>query len=137
MIIILQREPPTEHCTMGTLYIPGVLTFDTLEDLTRPKKIPNETAIDAGTYEIIINQSARFGRYMPILLGVPNFSGIRIHNGFTDKNTSGCILIGIRKADNLLTQSGWAFDVFYAWLYRTLIAEKVHIKILNHFELKK
>ena len=57
----------------------------------------NETAIPAGTYEVIVNVSVKFKRTLPLLLNVPHFTGIRIHRGNTDKDTSGCILVGENK----------------------------------------
>ena len=57
----------------------------------------NETAIPAGTYEVIVNVSVKFKRKLPLLLNVPHFTGIRIHRGNTDKDTSGCILVGENK----------------------------------------
>ena len=79
----------------------GKYFCDTLEDrcrdLDKEKKVMNETAIPEGTYEVIVNVSARFKRKLPLLLDVPHFSGIRIHRGNTDKDTSGCILVGENK----------------------------------------
>ena len=57
----------------------------------------NETAIPEGVYEVIVNVSAKFKRKLPLLLDVPYFTGIRIHRGNTDKDTSGCILVGENK----------------------------------------
>ena len=43
---------------------------------------------------MILNKSNRFGEIMPLLLDVPQFTGIRIHRGNHDGNTLGCILVG-------------------------------------------
>ena len=87
--------------TIGRLFVDGKYFCDTLEDrcrdLDKEKKVMNETAIPEGTYEVIVNVSARFKRKLPLLLDVPHFSGIRIHRGNTDKDTSGCILVGENK----------------------------------------
>lgn len=101
MNIKLTRLHPKDKYTIGKLYIDGAYFCDTLEDkvrdLTKEKKVPGETAIPAGTYEVIVNVSPRFARKLPILLYVPYFSGIRIHRGNTDNDTSGCILVGENK----------------------------------------
>lgn len=84
--------------TIGKLYLDGKYFCDTLEDrvrdLTREKKVPGQTAIPAGHYEVVVNISPRFRRKLPRLLNVPGFDGILIHRGNTVEDTSGCILVG-------------------------------------------
>jgi hypothetical protein len=55
-------------------------------------KIPGQTAISCGRYELVLNMSQRFGRILPEVLNVPNFSGVRLHGGNTTANTEGCCL---------------------------------------------
>lgn len=81
-------------CTLGKMYIDGEDVCYTLEDVVREEKVYGETAIPYGRYRVVVTFSNRFQRDMPLLLDVPDFSGIRIHPGNTDKDTSGCILVG-------------------------------------------
>ena len=101
MKLELNRIAKKSLYTIGRLFVDGRYFCDTLEDrcrdLDREEKVMHETAIPAGTYEVIVNVSAKFKRKLPLLLNVPHFSGIRIHRGNTDKDTSGCILVGENK----------------------------------------
>ena len=72
---------------------------DTLEPTWRDyahggHKIKGCSAIPEGRYAVVISYSPKFEAWLPILLGVPNFSGIRIHAGNTSNDTEGCILVG-------------------------------------------
>lgn len=86
--------------TLGKMYIDGKFFAFTCEDTDRnlngdcKKKIKAETAIDTGKYEVILNFSNAFKKYLPLLLNVKCFEGIRIHGGNTAANSQGCILIG-------------------------------------------
>ena len=101
MKLELNRIAKEPLYTIGRLFVDGKYFSDTLEDrcrdLDKGEKVMNETAIPAGTYEVIVNVSVKFKRKLPLLLNVPHFTGIRIHRGNTDKDTSGCILVGENK----------------------------------------
>ena len=96
------REPSTAAATLGILLIDGVFVCWTLEDVVRPVKIPGETAIPAGRYDVRLSFSQRFQKTLPELLAVPGFAGIRIHAGNTQADTAGCLLVGrIRAVDRV------------------------------------
>ncbi len=86
---------------------------DTLEPTWRDyahggRKIKGCSAIPEGRYAVVISYSPRFKQWLPILLGVPNFSGIRIHAGNTAKDTEGCILVGEnREVGKVLDSRKW------------------------------
>ena len=67
--LLVKREFFAETYTIGKLYVDGVYFCDTLENPVRPEgiKIPNETAIPYGTYEVIVNFSPKFKRILPRL----------------------------------------------------------------------
>jgi hypothetical protein len=105
--LLVKREFFAETYTIGKLCVDGVYFCDTLENPVRPEgvKIPNETAIPYGTYEVIVNFSPKFKRILPRLLNVPMFDGILIHRGNSVKDTSGCILVGENKVKGMVLNS--------------------------------
>lgn len=93
----LRRFLFTEKATVGRLLLPdGRLICHTLEDTFRKDgtKVPGKTCIPLGRYEVRVTWSPRFKVDMPLLLNVPNFSGIRIHSGLIPEHTDGCVLTG-------------------------------------------
>lgn len=104
-------------CTIGSLSVDGVWQCWTLEDEVRSgPKVPGQTAIPYGAYKVDITASQRFKRDLPLLLNVPNFSGIRIHPGNTSADTEGCILVGQDRLSNSLGHSVAAFADLFAKL---------------------
>lgn len=121
MKIEVKRIALKDKYTIGHMYIDGKFVCDTLEDKVRDLnkngkfdngevKIPNETAIPYGTYNVAMNiQSPKYSNYakypyvkkynafMPRLQNVPSFEGVLIHAGNTADYTSGCILVGENK----------------------------------------
>ncbi|MFX7824823.1 DUF5675 family protein, partial [Acinetobacter baumannii] len=70
MKLLLQREPSTKQSTPGKLFIDGQFECHTLEDIVRPRgvKVYGQTAIPAGTYQVVLTMSPRFKRVLPLLL---------------------------------------------------------------------
>lgn len=113
MKITIKRLHKTNTSTIGELLIDGVFECYTLEDVEREVKVKSETAIPKGTYKVIINQSNRFKRLLPLLLDVPNFEGVRIHSGNSNHDTEGCILVGQTRGKDYIGKSRKAFDKLF------------------------
>ena len=113
MELKLVRKTFTDNSTIGDLYVDDKFQCYTLEDKVRTIKKFGETAIPVGKYKVIINQSTRFKRLMPLILDVKGFTGIRIHSGNTDKDTEGCILVGTEYHSDFIGNSRHAFSVLF------------------------
>ena len=113
MKIQIKRLHKTENATIGEMTIDGKFECYTLEDKERDVKIKSETAIPKGTYKVIINQSNRFKKLMPLLLNVPNFEGVRIHPGNSNHDTEGCILVGQSRSVDYITKSRKAYEILF------------------------
>ena len=101
MEMTLTRIAKRKDYTIGHLEADGEYLCDTLEPTWRnlkrgmPKrKITGRTAIPEGRDPVVITFSPKFGKWLPLLLHVPLFEGIRIHAGNTPADTAGCILVG-------------------------------------------
>ncbi len=114
MELILKRIAKRKTYTIGRLYIREQVMdeylpsyedryfCDTLEPTWRDYangayKVKGRSAIPEGRYAVVISFSPKFKQWLPILLGVPKFEGIRIHAGNTSEDTQGCILVGLNK----------------------------------------
>ena len=134
MNILLLRKEFTEKSTIGELFINGNFECFTLEDKDRNLesggiKVYSKSAIPRGKYEVIISFSNRFKQYMPLLVNVPQFQGIRIHTGNKAENTEGCLLLGKTKSKDFIGLSKEAYSAFLAKLKKVEKNEKIFIEI--------
>ena len=85
MELTLTRTTKRKGCTLGVLAVDGKEMCDTMEptwrDLKKERKVKGRTAIPEGRYPVVITLSPKFGKWLPLLLNVPFFEGIRIHAG--------------------------------------------------------
>ena len=136
MQLVLERRWKKESYTIGRLMIDGVQFCNILEDRDRglnqtdsvaqilARKVPGETAIPTGEYEIamgIVSPKYAFvtwyrnlcGGKMPRLLNVPGFDGILIHPGNTALDCTGCLLPGYNTKKGQVTSSREVFQQLY------------------------
>ncbi len=106
MDLRLERQPSSDHSTLGALYLGDLRLCYTLEDVVRDgPKLAHETAIPFGRYRVTLYQSPRFNRRVPLLHDVPDFTQVEIHGGNTDADTSGCILVGAMRGVSSIHQA--------------------------------
>lgn len=128
MELLLNRIFRGDEYTIGHLYIDGDYYCDVLEDTDRGLssdmseeqikkiKIYSKTAIPTGRYKVEVTYSPKFKRYLPILLNVKGFTGIRIHSGNTPEDTFGCLLVGYNKEKGKVLNSRVTSDKLTALL---------------------
>jgi hypothetical protein len=131
MHVTVQRQALKDDRTLGELLIDGQHFCWTLEDAVRETKLPGITAIPAGVYEVIVNFSARFSRPLPLLLGVPNFTAVRLHAGNGPDNTEGCILIGLEHDDERIWNCSGAVSELTFRIRNATTTGKVFIEVLD------
>lgn len=139
MKILLERILLLPERSLSEWSIAGAHECYGCEDTTRAPgapKIFGKTAIPLGTYEVIINKSERFSKlaghdvFMPLLVGVPGFEGVRIHPGNTEVDTEGCLLPGMTYDEKGVYHSQDAYHrllpkIQAAWD----IKEKIYIEV--------
>lgn len=142
MRLVLSRFASDAQSTLGRLSIDtGVFSCFTLEDEARAVKLMHETRIPKGTYRLRLKPLGssrfddgylkRFGvgfhRGMIELMDVPGFTGVLIHIGNFESDTSGCILVGMghvldARGYHSVTQSAEAYRRLYPLLRDALLA---------------
>ena len=129
MELKLVRDQLSPTFTHGKLYVNGVFQCYTLEDADRRleaggKKAYGKTAIPLGKYPVVVNRSPRFKVDMPLLVDVPQFTGIRIHPGNTAEHTEGCILVGELRSKASIGNSRVAYEKLFVILREAYLREE-------------
>jgi hypothetical protein len=127
--ITATRTAFNPKATEGILSINGIRQCVTLEPTYREVigqpvaswKIAGTTAIPAGTYDVTIDYSPKFGRMMPLINGIQDFEDVRIHPGNSDVDTEGCILLGTEIVNgDFIGESQLAFNYFFTDLQNAI-----------------
>lgn len=92
-------------------------------------KVPAQTAIPMGRYQVVITHSNRFKRLLPLLINVPAYAGIRIHSGNVPAETDGCLLPGTAISTDFVHNSRVAMAALMARLEQWLRAGQVWITV--------
>lgn len=154
MELVVDRKWKKQSYTISNLYINGEWFCNCLEDadrgldnsmsedMIRTLKKPSITAIPRGTYDITLDVvSPKYSKVqfykdvcngkVPRLLNVKGFEGILIHAGNTDKDSAGCLLVGVNKVKGQVINSRETFKELYKLLKdKHDKGEKITIKIL-------
>ena len=105
MDLTLERFGFGLDSTLGIFLVDGLHECFGLEDERRLVKVPGETCIPTGRYEVRLRtDGSRHEKYLTRfprihvgvleLMDVPNFTAIQIHPGNDDDDTAGCLLPG-------------------------------------------
>lgn len=140
MEITLKRETRTEKSTIGKLTVGDFgcfvledkdrgLTSDMTAAQIKEIKVQGKTAIPSGRHEIAITFSNKFQKFLPLLLNVKGFEGIRIHPGNVPEHTEGCLLPGKFQGIDEVKDSRKAFNELFAIIKDAAKKEKIFITI--------
>lgn len=126
MVITWTRDTFLARVTLSTVLLDGLPFGFGCEDVDRgldsgwaldrlvAAKVRGSTAVPTGTYQVGVRFSPKEGRNVLCLLDVPAFQFINIHVGNDEKDTEGCLLVGL--ARNTLTGKITKSKLAVEWL---------------------
>lgn len=137
-MFILRRLETCPKGTIGALYLDDDFVCFTLEDPIRVgEKIPGNTAIPSGSYQLAKRKHGRFyeiyktrwsHQFSIEIMNVHNFTDVLIHTGNDHGDTSGCVLVGFScDAMNVRVSDSWRA---YKYLYKLIGSLEEMPKIL-------
>lgn len=143
MELKLIRSEFTSDRTFGKMYINDTFFSYTLEDTDRKLtkdtplskikriKVSKQTCIPSGRYRVILSYSTKLKRYLPLILDVPGWKGIRIHKGSGPEWSSGCPLVGFERKEDRLRKCEEAENELIKILDAVNHTESIYITIEN------
>lgn len=98
-MFILVRDTKTDKAILGHIVLDDALICYTCEN--------REKAIPVGLYSLQNSISPKFKRELPLIYGdkVTASRGVRIHAGNSYKDSSACLLVGMGRNGEKLTES--------------------------------
>ena len=130
--LLLIRDTFTKESTIGRLFINGESFCDTLENPWLDNQ-RNISCIPEGQYKVrlrLARESATRNYLHLLVQDVPNRSYILFHRGNTAKDTSGCILVGNGRKQNIVENSRLAMDLLIKEILN-LGGENINLIIKN------
>ena len=111
--LLIIRDTFTKESTIGRLFINGESFCDTLENPWLDNQ-RNISCIPEGQYKVRLRlaRESATREYLHLLVqDVPNRNWILFHRGNTAKDTSGCILVGNGREQDVVENSRLAMDL--------------------------
>ena len=142
MLITVDRFRSDDDATISNVKVEDKFVCFGLEDEFRAEKVASETRIPAGRYKVGVQKAGRFHtrysekfpamhRGMLHVEDVPGFTGILIHIGNTDDDTSGCLLVGLHAAtmdgEIRVSSSKLAYEKLYPMVIGSAEASELEI----------
>lgn len=136
--LTLQRSTPDPKApTFGTLTVPALDAYGvdtpfaaaTYKTLELPRQtvdgrvnVPDQCAILAGHYPLVVLYSDHFRRALPHVLAVPGRDAIEMHPGNTIADVRGCVMSGMTADATGVWQSVSAQEVWQPEVEKALLA---------------
>jgi len=131
--LLIIRDTFSDKSTIGKLFIQGEMFCDTLENPWK-NNVRNISCIPEGEYKVRLRlpRESATRDYLHLLVqDVPNRSYILFHIGNTAKDTSGCILVGNGRKQDVVENSRLAMDLIVKEILN-LGGENINLIIKNN-----
>ena len=119
--LVLIRDTFTKESIIGKLYVDGEMFCDTLE-LPYKDNQRRISSIPIGVYNVRLRYPRESGTrdYLHLLVqDVPNRDFILVHRGNKSSDSRGCVLVGLKREQDFVSNSKLAMDL--------LMKELIHL----------